>query len=166
MIKIQFLTTFLSRLSKREKLVFYCAVGFVALTMLDRVIISPISDKIKSLDKEIYDMESAIKKNLRILAHRERILAAKKKYSSYLISSKSDEEEMTSILKAIETLADKASIYLVDMKPGEIKDMGSSKKFSVNLNCSGSSRTQAFIMLGTSRVLPFRDSDMALLLYF
>jgi len=135
MLKIQSFYTILGRLSKREKLVFYCAVFFISLTILDRLIISPISDRIKSLDNEIEEKESAIRKNLRILAHKDKILADKAKYRSFIEDLKSEEEEMTSILKEIEVLADKSSIYLIDLKPGGVNESGSSKRYIVNLNC-------------------------------
>lgn len=135
MLKMQFLYTILARLSKREKLVLYGAALFVSLALLDRVIIGPIYSKIKSLDEEIGEKESGIKKSLRVLAHKDRILADSAQYSSFLDDFKSKEEEMTSILKEIENMADKASIYLIDMKPGGLKESGSSRRYVVNLNC-------------------------------
>ena len=132
---IQALHTFLSHLSKREKLILYAMASVVSLTLLDRLIISPISHKIASLDKEIQEKELDVKKDLRILAQKDKILAESTKYNSFLASPKSEEEEMTDILKEIETLANKSSVYLVDMKPGGVKAAGNSKKYVVNLNC-------------------------------
>jgi Tfp pilus assembly protein PilO len=135
MLKLQAFYTILGRLSKREKFIFYCALLIVSITLLDRLIIYPIFSKLNLLNKEIKEKEAGIRKNLHILAHKDRILAESTKYSSFLSSLKSEEEEMTSILKEIESLADKTSIYLIDMKPGGLKDMGTSKKYLVNLNC-------------------------------
>jgi Tfp pilus assembly protein PilO len=135
MFSIKNFTAFLAKMSKREKTVFYAATFFISLTVLDRLIISPISDKIRMLDKEIEDKEAAVRKNLRILNYKDRIMADKTKYRGYLHSTKSDEEEMTQVLKEIESLAESSQIYLIDMKPGEVQEMGTSKKYSVNLNC-------------------------------
>lgn len=134
MLKIKGLHTFLSRLSKREKTVLYAAVFFVSLTMLDRSVISPIFSKIGGLNDEIIGVKSEIKKNLHMLAHKDRILAESDKYSSLLVSSKSEEEEMTALLKEIEKIANKSSVYLVDMKPGGLKKAGPSEKYYINLN--------------------------------
>jgi Tfp pilus assembly protein PilO len=47
----------------------------------------------------------------------------------------SDDEQVTQVLKELESLASKSSVYLVDMKPGGIKESGSSKRILINLNC-------------------------------
>lgn len=133
--KIQALYNFVAHLSKREKIIFYAAISFVSLTLLDRLIISPIYSKIKSLNEEVKEKESSIKKSLHILAQKERISSEIARYTSFLTSAKSEEEETTYLLKEIEGLANKAGVYLVDMKPGGLKDMGSSKKYLINLNC-------------------------------
>jgi len=134
-INLQVLTTMLSRLSKREKFILYGAVLIVSLTALDRLIINPISSKIEALNKQIQEKDAGIKKDLCILAQKERILAEKAKYTSFLSSSASEEEEMTSILKEVEALAGKSSVYIVDMKPVGLKKSGSSEKYLINVNC-------------------------------
>lgn len=135
MFKIQTFYTILARLSKREKLILYVAVSFVSLTLLDRLIISPSFSKMKSLNREIQEKESGIKKNLHILAQKDRILAESAKYNSFLSSPESGEDQLTSLLKEIENYANKASVYLIDMKPSGVKDIGPSKKYLINLNC-------------------------------
>lgn len=135
MLKIQALYTVLARLSRREKTVLYAAVTFVSLTMLDRLIISPVFAKMRSLTREIQEKEAGIKKNLHILAQKDRILAESAHYSSFLSSVESYEDQMTALLKEIEGYANKTSVYLIDMKPADIKDTGSSKKYLINLNC-------------------------------
>ena len=135
MLKFQEFYKFLSRLSKREKFVFYGALFFVSITLLDRLIISPISSKMKSLDKEIKEKEDTIRNSLRIVTQKDRILAAKNKYSSFSNALESEEEEVTSLLKEIEVLANKSSVYLVDMKPASAKGSAGSKKYLINLNC-------------------------------
>lgn len=133
---LKILQVFLGRLSKKDKIIFYIAVCVVALLILDRGIISPVFSKIRSLNKELQDKQANIKKNLRILAQKERILAQGAKYNSLLGDSKmSDDEQVTLVLKELESLANKSSVYLVDMKPSGIKESGSSKMILINLNC-------------------------------
>lgn len=133
---LQTLNLFLNRLSKKERAIFYIAAGIVSLLILDRAIVSPVFSKIRSLNKEVEDKKATIKKNLRILAQKDRILTEGNKYNSYLGDSKiSDDEQITLVLKELESLASKSSVYLVDMKPNGIKESGSSKKILVNLNC-------------------------------
>jgi len=87
------------------------------------------------LDKEVLEKTTGIEKNLRILAQKDRIVAESSKYSPFLSSPNTEEEEITSILKEIETLANKSSVYLVDMKPAGLKTSGLSKKYMINLSC-------------------------------
>ncbi len=135
MFKIQSLYKVLANLSKRERVILYCTVGFFFVFILDRVIISAVFDKIKSLNRQADDMRTEIRKNMRILAYKESISEGTKRYSSLMRSLKSEEEEMTAILREVENLASKSSIYLVDMKPSGTTDMGMLRKYIVDLNC-------------------------------
>jgi len=135
MMKIQSLYAIISRLSKREKTILYAAAFVLSFTILDRMIISPIFSRMKSLDDEIRESESDVRSDLRVLSHKDRILAEKKQYSSFYGALKTDEEEMTAVLKEVENLASTASIDLANLKPGNITEIRSSKVYSVNLNC-------------------------------
>ena len=50
MLNIRAFYTFLSRLSKREKFIFYGAAFFASIALIDRLIVSPISSKIAYLN--------------------------------------------------------------------------------------------------------------------
>ncbi len=125
----------LSRLSKREKVVLYGAVFFISLTFLDRLILGPILSEIKSLNTEIQNQEAMIKKNLHILAQKERIKKDLSYYDSYVVYAASPEEETVFLLKDIEKRANKSSIYVVDIKSAGEDEEGEIKKYLVKLNC-------------------------------
>ncbi|MFH1640545.1 MAG: hypothetical protein ABIA66_01140 [Candidatus Omnitrophota bacterium] len=133
--KIKSLSSLIPRMNKRGKRIFYIAVFFVSALFLERLIIYPIYYRIKTFNKEIRDSEAEIKKNLHIVSQKDKISKEKDTYASFLIKAKSEEEEVTSILKEIEELANKASIYLEDMKPGGTKAVDSNIKYMLNLNC-------------------------------
>ena len=135
MLKLDMVYNFLLRLSKREKFVLYTAVFIISLVFLDRLIIGPIFHRISSLEDEIRDKESNIKKNMRILSQKDKIIAESAKYASFFKESKSEGEEITVTLKEVENLASKNSVYLIDMKPAGIKKTGSYRKYEVNLSC-------------------------------
>jgi Tfp pilus assembly protein PilO len=138
MLKFQAVYKFLSKLSKREKAVLYAAAFFVLVSLLDRMIIFPIYAKIKSVNNEIRDKETAITTNLHMLSQKDRISSESRKYETYLRQVQTEEEGVTSLLKEIENLANKSSLYIVDMKPGGLKvDKDKIKKYLVNLNCEG-----------------------------
>lgn len=136
-INLEVFFKFLSRLNKREKVIFYLAVCFVSLLSLDRLIVAPILSKLKKISKEIEEKEIAVKKDLHILSQKDRILSEEARYARFIGGVKNEEEQVTSMLKEIETLTNKSSVYLVDMKPAGFKDSGSSKKYMVNLSCEG-----------------------------
>lgn len=131
---IQPFQAFFLRLSKREKFVFYGALFFISLTLLDQLIVSPIFSKIKFLDTEIRNREVLIKNSLKIVTQKERILSARDKYSYLSSGFTSSDTEVTSLLKEIEGMSNKSSVYLVDMKPAAVKG-GSSEKFMISLSC-------------------------------
>jgi hypothetical protein len=132
---LQVLLTFLSRLSKREKVIFYTAATFVALMLLDHLIIIPIWSHMRSLKGEMEEKELGISRSLRILAQKDRIVAESAHYNSYFGTFMSEEEETTVLLKEIERLANKSSVYLIDLKPAGLKTTGGSKRYLINLNC-------------------------------
>ena len=135
MLKIQALYSFLSRLSKREKLIFYGAATFVSLAMIDQLIVTPIYSKITSLNKEVVDKEAGIKKNLRILSQKDRIVEERNRYASLLNKFESGEEDITALLKEVEVLAGKNSVYLIDIKPVGLESEEGQEKYLVRLNC-------------------------------
>jgi Tfp pilus assembly protein PilO len=130
---LQQLNAFISRLSKRERMGLNLAVFFVALILLDVGIINPIASKMNSLDKEIQEEMAKIKRDVRLVAQKDNIRREAGKYDSYVARSKSEEEEMTFVLKEIEELASTSSVYLADMKPGGLKETASTKKYFINL---------------------------------
>ncbi|MBU0549041.1 MAG: hypothetical protein KJ838_01805 [Candidatus Omnitrophica bacterium] len=135
MIDIQKIYTFFSHLSKREKLVFYVALAAISLTMIDRLIVNPVVSKVNSLNQEISEEKTRIKRDLHILAQKERIIEDSKKYSRYSVKELSAEEITTSILKEVGNLANNTSVYLIDIKPTGIKEEPVFRKYYVNLSC-------------------------------
>lgn len=137
-LKPQDLIKMITRLSKREKAIFYAAATIVTLLLLDRLIVYPVYSKIASLNNEIRSRESGIVRDLHIISQKDRIANEAKQYASYISSSQSEEEEMTSFLKEIENLANKSSLYIVDMKPAGFKEeKDSARKYLVNVSCEG-----------------------------
>jgi hypothetical protein len=123
-----------SGLSKKRKVMVYCAAFLLAAAFIDRTMIYPVSSRIRELNKEIKEKESAIKKDARILFMKDRILKETSEYSSMFSATKSEDEENTLLLKEIENLANKSSVYLIDIKPSGTRQ-GPSGKFLINLNC-------------------------------
>ncbi len=134
MLDLQTISKKIANFSPRERMIFNLTAAFLFLMLLDRTVISPIFSQIDALNQEIKQEEAAIKKNLRLLAQKDAILAQSSKFEPYLNSSLSQDEEVTSMLKEIEDLANKNSVYLIDLKPGDIKQSGATKKYFINLS--------------------------------
>ncbi len=124
-----------ARLKKKEKLFLAIAAAFVSLAFLDRLIIAPILSKMASLNKQLQDIEAGIKKDVKIVAQKNRIRSEEAQYATYFQKQQTEDEEMTALLKEVESLADKCAVYIVDMKPAGAKNLGSTKKHYVNVSC-------------------------------
>ena len=135
MLNLKAISKIVSRFSNREKMILYGAAFFISIALLDRVVVGPIVDKMDSLNREIHEREVSIKRNLRILAYKDRISSEYAKYTGYLEDFESEEEEITSFLKEVETIANESAIYLIDMKPRGLQSVGSSMQYLVSLTC-------------------------------
>ena len=135
MFDIKKFYSFVSHLSKRERIVFYIALGVISLVILDRLVIYPVLARMRSLDEEIKEERARIKRDLHILAQKERIIEESQKYAPYSIKDLSTEEVTTLLLKEIGNLANETSVYLIDIKPTGIKEEDVYRKYLVNLSC-------------------------------
>ena len=134
---IKKLTAFYARLSKRERLILIFTSLVLAALLVDRLVLTPARDQMKLLDTKILDEEKAIKKSLRVLLRKDQVASDVKRYAVFSIDVKKPEEQMTSLLKEIENIADKASVSLLYVKPGSEKEGGDANKYLANLECEG-----------------------------
>ena len=124
-----------NKFSKREKTVLTVSIVFILLAFLDRAVMTPIIDKMDSFEEEIKATEYEMAKNSKILGQSGRIEKEEKKYSSFIKTAESDEEETAGLLRVVENLASRSEVYLVDLKPAGIEEVGDVRKFVVNLSC-------------------------------
>jgi Tfp pilus assembly protein PilO len=137
MFKLKFILTFLSRLSHSEKIIFYVAAAIVSLTLIDRLLLAPVSQRIDNQAAEIENKEAGIERMSFILAQKDRIVAETAKYVKFLSKAKESDEEATTILKEIESIANNNSMYVVDLKPIGFRDSNEIKKYVVSITCEG-----------------------------
>ena len=115
----------------------YGAIAIVAVAFLDRAIVGPIISRTQALDKAIMDKKEAISRDMKILAQKDSIELRKAEYKAFSVQETTPEEDTSSLLKEVETLASKSTIYLADMKPQDPKQEQEFKKYQVNVNCEG-----------------------------
>lgn len=135
MIDIKKFYTFISHFSKRERLIFYVTLGVISLTMLDRLIVHPVLWKMRSLDEAIQQERNQIKRDLHILAQKDRIVKESTRFAKYSTQDLTTEEVTTLFLKEIGNLANKTSVYLVDVKPSGVREEDVYRRYYVNLSC-------------------------------
>jgi Tfp pilus assembly protein PilO len=129
---------FLSKLSGKEKVWMFFSVVFVCLVIMDRLILTPINERVREINREIKINEAQLAVGMRNLKQKVPITEEYKKYASYLKSPGSDEEKTTSILSEIENLAKKSAVSLADMKPQPPKKIDFYKMYTVEVRAEGS----------------------------
>ena len=91
------LVSFVSRLSKREKAVFYGVLVVAAVLLLDRLMLRPMLTKMMELDKKTVEIETSIKRAMGIVAREEELRERAGKYERYLTEPGSDDLEKLSL---------------------------------------------------------------------
>jgi hypothetical protein len=134
MIQVKTVMAFISRLSKRERAIFYATVLAVALFLSDRLILAPILSKIEELDATIRSEEEAIEQSLVIITQEDRIKKESEQYAPYLSKPETEEKTVTAFLKEAENLAKQSSVYLIDIKPAGKDTDGTSTRYFAKLN--------------------------------
>jgi len=133
-MNIKSILSFITRLTKRERIIFYATIGIVGLVFLDRTMLSPILDKVNSLSEAVQAKEESIEQSLLIVNQEERIKGESSLYTSFLSEPQAEEKTITAFLKEVETLAKKSSVYLIDIKPTGKEVEGAIVQHLVKLN--------------------------------
>ena len=125
-----------AKLSKRERAILAGTAMILSFFLTDKLIVGPTFRDMMSLDQRVRDEEAAIKKSLHVLLRKEQIGAEGKQFASFSVDAKKNsEEEMTALLKEIEAIADKASVSLLYVRPGNITEESGIRKFYATLEC-------------------------------
>ncbi|MDD5348457.1 MAG: type 4a pilus biogenesis protein PilO [Candidatus Omnitrophica bacterium] len=124
-------------LSPKEKFFLYCAAIVIAGLVLDAAILRPFVRRLDVLSKETAELKTRTIGDLTLLRYGDRIQKQRADYSSYLTNVESDNEEFAVILKEVETVATKAVISILDIKPSGVKETDPVKKYVVNVSCEG-----------------------------
>ena len=137
-LNLEKIASLFTRLSKREKMIFYLASLVVFVLVFDRFMVRPIVNTFHSLDQEVHDLQTNIKKSVRLLAQKDRMMSEAKQYAAYSVKPKSPAEEAVALLKHIEELANHSSVNLLYAKPGGSQQPPEQiKKYYVNLEFEG-----------------------------
>ena len=129
------LLEFYKKLKPREKKIFFATATVIGFLLGDRLIVHPAVQAMGEMDRSIRGEESAIRKSVYVLNKKMRIQAESKELSIYASEVRDPEEEMTALLKTLESMTNQAGVNLVYVKPGTVKESPGMKKFYATLEC-------------------------------
>ena len=124
---------FFSRLSNKEKRLFYITVTVVACVFLVNLVFKPVMDKLESFNGKISYEEKKLEKSMHILAQESSISSEYKKFAQSIKQEQSDEEAIAILLSGIEKMANSVSVFILDMKPNVVEKSEFYKKYSVKI---------------------------------
>lgn len=127
-------------LSKREKRISLLTGGVILFALLYNFLFEPMVKIWVDLDKQILTKEIRLKKNLQTISQREII---ESKYARYVglipVGGESpDEKRAAELLSEIERIASDAAVRINEMKPRQVKDFESYRKFTIELETEAS----------------------------
>lgn len=129
---------FMSKLSDKEKKVLYITILIVGLAALDRLLIAPGLESLKSSNDEIAKQEKIIKADLRVLNNKENINAREEVYSKfYQDKVEANDVVNRGLLSTIERIATKSKITITKSNPTDIKKQKRTIEYYANLDCTG-----------------------------
>ena len=132
------ITKFISSLSSTGKKLFAIAFVIVAITLFDRLLISPTLSRMSAIDHDIDKETNSIKQDLRFLTYKQKINTESKSYEPYLSDKPlSEEEVISSFLKSIEVLAKKGNVTVAKVTPSSGSKEKEFVKYTADLECSG-----------------------------
>ena len=127
-----------SKLNPQSRILFIAAAVFVALALMDRLMIGPFTSQMKYMEEESKAQKENIKRSKRVISFREGILEEYSKYSTYLDTGEMTQEEIiAALLKKIETLAGQQSVTVTNVRPGDVADKSNFRIYKTNIDCEG-----------------------------
>ena len=128
-----------SKLSKKERRLFYLVLALVALFLMERFIFRNIHAQLTTLNSRIIRLQMNLQKARTLILNKEAILKTAAGYKTYLDEKFSEEEDpLSQILSMLESIARKSSIVLSDIKPAQsVKQTASYLIYSVDLGLQG-----------------------------
>lgn len=128
----------LSKFSKRERLLIISTVAVTVVTVAYGFIIEPIIDAYSGINRQITANSLKLAKGYRLLGRAEEINLEYSRYANLLKPLTSDEEEIASMLKAIEALARSNKIKITSIRPEPIRETEYGKEFLFELSAEAS----------------------------
>ncbi|MBL7068665.1 MAG: type 4a pilus biogenesis protein PilO [Candidatus Omnitrophica bacterium] len=122
------------KFSKREEMLLTVTVIIVAATIAYSFVIDPVAEAFSRLNRQIETGLLKLDKSYKLLQMKEQINREYQEYAGYIKPLRSEEEEMASMLKAIESIARKNKISITNIRPQAVKTREFYREFVFELN--------------------------------
>lgn len=134
-----FIDQFLTKLSNREKKVFYVSLFCVLVVLLDLLCLRPFLNELDKVNREITNQKIRIENDLQILARKDTIMRKSNQFSKYITEQIGEEDDInTAFFSSMERIATESNINLIKSNPAEtVKDKYFTEYYA-NLDCAGS----------------------------
>ena len=127
-----------SKLNPQSRILFIVAMVFVALALMDRLMIGPFTSQMNYMEAESKAKKEDIKRSKRIISFRDGIVEEYSKYSTYLDTGEMTQEEIiAALLKKIETRASQQSVTVTNVRPGDVEDKSNFRIYKTSIDCEG-----------------------------
>jgi hypothetical protein len=127
-----------AKLSPQSRILFIATMVFVALALMDRLMVGPFTSQMKYMEAESKAQKENIKRSKRVISFRDGILEEYSKYSTYLDTGEMTQEEIiAALLKKIETLAGQQSVTVTNVRPGDVEDKSNFRIYKTSIDCEG-----------------------------
>jgi len=122
------------KFSKREQILLGAAVIIITVAVSYSFVIDPLAGAFFRLNRQIETGLLKLDKSYKLLGMKEAITAEYNNYEGYIKPVRSEEEEMASMLKAIESIARKNGISITNIRPQPVKARTFYKEFIFEIN--------------------------------
>lgn len=111
--------------TKRERIIFYFAIGAVVFSIFFVSVIFPALQKAEQLNKEIAVGRARVKKYIRLLSRKDYI---RNKYAADYKPAITSQDRGLSVLSVIEKIAKESDIQLIDIRPQSQREISQDKE--------------------------------------
>lgn len=130
---------FISKLSDKEKLIFYIALPIVLLAAYDRLLVGPALSGLERLDEKIAQEEAVVRSNLKYLSYKGQIERELKAFDKFILSGPVDNKEINrNFLGVVESISGQTNVNITRSTVTETKEHEGYTEYYANVDCSGS----------------------------
>jgi len=129
---------FYTKLSVKEKKIFYITSIFVLVAVFDRLFLGKVLERINAIEEKIHQQETSIIRDLRFLSYKDRIIRESQYFKKYFIDEIEDSDVINAeFLGELEKLASASNVNLTKSTPADINTQKKYTEYYADLDCVG-----------------------------